>query len=440
MRIAFITAGAAGMYCGSCMRDNTLAAALHALGHDAILVPTFTPITTDEADVSDKHIFMGGVNVYLQEKFRLFRHTPRWFDRLLNARWLLRYVSRYSSNTDYSTLGGLTASMLQGTLGHQRKEVARLVAWLKTEAKPDVVLLTNALLSGVVPAIRRELGVPVLTTLQGDDIFLDALPESDRERCIQLILGHDAHTEGYISTSGAYADYMSGYLRLKREKVHVVYPGINTKGHERMTPLERPPTIGYFARIAPEKGFANMIDAFIKLKARPGTEAIQLKYSGWLGVKNQAFHTAQLAKLADAGILANAHHVESPDHASKVRFFQSIDVLSVPTIYHEPKGLYVLEAWANGVPVVQPHHGSFPELIQQTGGGVLIPPNDANALADALFELLADHPRRAELGNNGHTALHERFTAQAMARETVALLERILKPMPTHNPPQLQAT
>src|SRR5580693_5772306 len=99
MRIAYITAGAAGMFCGSCMRDNTLVTALRGQGHDALLVPTYTPIRTDEADVSEQRVFFGGINVYLQQKFAFFRHTPWLLDRLLDAPRLLRWVSRFAMRT-----------------------------------------------------------------------------------------------------------------------------------------------------------------------------------------------------------------------------------------------------------------------------------------------------------------------------------------------------
>src|SRR6516165_10532021 len=115
MRIAYITAGAAGMFCGSCMRDNTLVAELQRQGHDALLIPTYTPIRTDEDDVSQLRVFFGGINVYLQEKFFLFRYTPRFFDRLLDANWLLRWVSRFAVKTQAQQLGDLTISMLQAS-------------------------------------------------------------------------------------------------------------------------------------------------------------------------------------------------------------------------------------------------------------------------------------------------------------------------------------
>jgi glycosyltransferase involved in cell wall biosynthesis len=86
--------------------------------------------------------------------------------------------------------------------------------------------------------------------------------------------------------------------------------------------------------------------------------------------------------------------------------------------------LYLLEAWANGVPVVQPAHGAFPELLEQTGGGVLVPPGQPLALAQALEELILDPERRERLGQAGAAAVAERFTAERMAEETVQLLER----------------
>src|SRR5439155_6561482 len=205
MRIAYIAAGAAGMFCGSCMHDNTLVSALAAAGHDALLIPTYTPIRTDEADVSQRRVFFGGINVYLQEKFALFRHTPWLLDRLLDARRLLNWVSRFAVNTKYEDLGDLTISMLQGEHGHQRKEVEKLVGWLKDEVKPDVVNLTNVLLSGMVGEIKRALGVPVLGTLQGDDIFLEALPEPHRGRALALIRDRCRQMDGFIATSGYYA-------------------------------------------------------------------------------------------------------------------------------------------------------------------------------------------------------------------------------------------
>jgi glycosyltransferase involved in cell wall biosynthesis len=416
MRIAYITAGAAGMFCGSCMHDNTLVSALVAAGHDALLIPTYTPIRTDETDVSQKRVFFGGINVYLQQKFGLFRYTPWLLDRLFDARRLLSWVSRFAVNTKYQDLGELTISILQGEHGRQRKEVRKLVRWLKNDVKPEVVNLTNVLLSGMVHEVKRELSVPVLGALQGDDIFLEALPEPYRGKCLDLIRDHCREMDGFISTSNYYADFMSGYLSIPRERIHVVYPGLNLRGHGRpRTSNGGLPVIGYFARICPEKGLHNLADAFILLRDQPA----RLRVSGWLGENNRPYLDDIRRRLTDAGLGDRFEYVESPDHASKVRFLQSLDVLSVPTTYREPKGLYILEALANGVPVVQPRHGSFPELIEATGGGLLVNPDDPHDLAAGLSRLLKDVAHREELGRKGKEAVHTRFHAAAMAEETI---------------------
>ena len=428
MKIAFITAGAAGMYCGSCMHDNTLAAALGKQGHDALLIPTYTPIRTDEPDVSQHRVFFGGINVYLQQKSWLFRHTPWLLDRLLDVPRLLRWVSRFAVRTRAEDLGDLTVSVLQGEHGHQRKELEKLAYWLRTDVKPDILLFTNVLLSGLIPELKRELGVPVLAELQGDDIYLEALPEKSRRTCLDLIRRNCEHVDGYVTTSAAYADFMAGYLGLPRERMHVVYPGLNLKGHGGgRDPRADPPfVVGYFARICPEKGLHNLVEAFRLLRRTPGAPPCRLRISGWLGENNRPYFQALVDGLRADGLGDDVEHVESPDHDGKVRFLQSLDVLSVPTDYREPKGLYVLEALANGVPVVQPRHGSFPELLEATGGGLLVEPGDPKALAGGLRELLEDAGLRREMGRKGREAVFGHFNADAMARRTAEVLQQYL--------------
>ncbi|MCI0458874.1 MAG: glycosyltransferase family 4 protein [Gemmataceae bacterium] len=426
MRIAYITAGAAGNYCGSCMHDNTLAAALQALGHDALLVPTYTPIRTDEKDVSTHRVFLGGINVYLQQKLSLFRHTPWGLDRLFDFPALLRWVSRFAVKTQAQDLGDLAISVLKGEHGHQRKEIDKLVAWLAEEVRPQIVVLTNVLLSGLVHRFKETLRVPVVATLQGDDIFLEALPAEHRAECIKLIHEHCSEIDGFIATSRYYSDFMADYLGIPRERIDVVYPGLNLRGHgePRSSRADSTPTVGYFARVCPEKGFHLIAEAFRHLS--DGSPPCRLRASGWLGENNRPYFHEVHQRLRDSGLAGRFEYVESSDHASKVRFLHSVDVLSVPTVYREPKGLYVLEAWANGVPVVQPRHGSFPELIELTGGGLLVNPEDPQDLARGLQRLIEDRALRTELGRLGQDGVRTRFTADVMARQTIEVFRKYL--------------
>jgi glycosyltransferase involved in cell wall biosynthesis len=428
IRVAYVTAGAAGMFCGSCIHDNTLVTALLAQGHDALLIPTYTPIRTDERDVSQKRVFFGGINVYLQQKLALFRHTPWTFDRLLDANPLLRWVSRFAVKTQADELGELTVSMLQGEHGHQSKELAKLARWLADEVRPQVVNLSNVLFSGIVHEVKQHVGVPVLATLQGDDIFLEALPKPHRGNAIKLIQDHCRSIDGFITTSAYYADFMAGYLSIPRDRIHVVYPGLNLTGHgsPRADSNGTPFTVGYFARICPEKGLHTLVEAMRLLWQPAGMPPSRLRVSGWLGANDRPYFDELKQRVASWGFADRFEHVESPDHASKVRFLQSLDVLSVPTSYREPKGLYVLEALANGVPVVQPRHGSFPELIEATGGGLLVNPDDPQDLARGLRQLLENQGHREELGRKGKEAVHRHFHAGRMAEETVAVYRKYL--------------
>jgi glycosyltransferase involved in cell wall biosynthesis len=429
MKIAYITAGAAGMFCGSCMRDNTLVTALRDQGHDAFLLPTYTPIRTDEIDVSERPLFFGGINVYLRSRSKFFRRLPRFFNRWLDSPTLLRWVSNVAMSTKAEELGDLTVSMLNGDHGEQRLEVERLATWLAEHHRPDVVNLTNVMLAGMVPELKRRLGVPVLITLQGDDIYLESLSEPSKGRSLALIRDLCREVDGFIATSTYFADFMAGYLQVPRERIHVVLPGINLAGHgDPRAMTDAPPyIIGYFARICPEKGLHHLVDAFKILTDQKGAPPCRLKVSGWLGPNNKAFLEEQVSKLRRWGLADRFEYVESPDHVSKVRFLQSIDVLSVPTVYREPKGLYILEALANGVPVVQPKHGSFPELIGATNGGVLVTPDEPKDLARGLRELLDNVALRREMGEKGREIVHRLFNMGVMAERTMAVYQTYVK-------------
>lgn len=424
MRIAYITAGAAGMYCGSCMHDNTLAAALVAKGHDCVLIPTYTPIRTDERDVSLDRVFFGGISIYLEQKSRFFRRMPRWLDRLLSRPGLLRRVARFGVKTRPEELGDLTISMLRGMDGNQRLEVERLADWLEGEVRPDIICLTNAILSGMAPELQRRLRVPILCTLQGDDVYLDWLPATHRDQALALIRDNSMAFAGYLTTSHYYADFMAGYLGVPRERTHVVHPGLNLRGFDSANAEENmrdpTPTIGYLARICPEKGLHVLVDALSRLRDLPW----RLRVAGYLGDRDRVYLARIQQQVRNQGWEDRFEHVGEVDHAGKVAFLRSLDLFSVPTTYREPKGLYLLEAWACGVPVVQPQHGSFPELIAATGGGLLVEPDSAASLADGLGALLTDATRRGKLGQSGRAKVHALFTAERMAEETLAVFQR----------------
>jgi len=185
---------------------------------------------------------------------------------------------------------------------------------------------------------------------------------------------------------------------------------------------DRPKRIGYLARIAPEKGLHHLIDAYIDLAKRPGCESIGLDIAGWLGEQNRGYFAEQMARLSSAGLADRVRHLGSPDLDGKVAMLCGIDVMSVPTEHEEPKGLSVLEAMATGVPVVLPAKGAFPEIVEQSGGGLLVQPNDPKALADALLQVLQNESLRDELSKAGRQWVLGQRTIQTQAISIVQLI------------------
>ena len=258
MRIVYLAAGAAGMYCGSCLHDNTLAAGLRELGVDVLLVPTYTPIRTDEADISERRLFYGGINVYLQQKSALFRHTPWFFDRWLDSPLLIQWLASRGASTDPAELGDLTVSMLSGETGKQRKELAKLVRWLKDEVRPDLVHLSNSMLLGMARAIRRELNVPVLCTLSGEDIFLEQLEEPHYSSARKLLRERITDAQGFVALNRYFANFMVDYAGVDRERIRVIPHGLRLAGHgtRRRAAGDATTTIGRRAHL-PREGAAS---------------------------------------------------------------------------------------------------------------------------------------------------------------------------------------
>ena len=415
------------MYCGSCMRDNALAATLIRLGHAVTLIPLYTPLRTENpAPGAQDEVFFGGVNVYLQHASGVFRRTPRALDWLLDRNWLLKLAGRYGADTPPEQLVGLTLTILQGEEGPAVKELRRLLAFLKETARPHVVSLPNLMFIGVAPTVRRELGVPVVCELTGEDIFLDAMPESEKEHVREVIRERVPAVNKFVATCGFYADRMSEYLGVPREKIDVVYPGVPADyvndGHRGAGP----PTVGYLARICPEKGLHHFLDAVLLLARMPGMESLRVEVAGYLGRQHERWYREQQARVKAAGFGDRVRFQGEVDRATKLALLDSLDVFSVPTAYKETKGIPVLEAMARGVPVVQPAHGSFPELLQLTNGGVLVRPEDPSALAEGMHALLRDPQRHRQLGDAGRQAVRQGFTEDHMARNMLKVYESVL--------------
>ena len=425
MRAVYLIAGAGGMYCGSCLRDNRLAATLIAQGRDVVLIPLYTPIRTDETDVSGPDVYYGGINVYLRQKSAIFRGLPLWTTRVFEARSLLRRAMKYAGKARVSDLGALTVSMLNGEHGAQRKELGRLIDGLRPLA-PDIINLPNLMFVGLAKRLKETLGATVLCTLSGEDLFLDQLMDTHRRQAHDLIRARSRDIDGFIAVTDYFARYATEHFALNGERIHVVPMGIQLDDVGAPAAPPGPFTIGYLARVCPEKGLGHLVEALALLR-REGRD-VRLRAAGYLGPSDKRYLEETRAAARRTGDAEAFEYLGEVDRPGKIAFLRSLHALSVPTDYHEAKGLYVLEALACGVPVVQPRHGSFPELVGATGGGLLYDPSDgshAAALAGAIARLMDDDSMRRGMAERGRAAVHESFSDQVMARRTWELYDRL---------------
>ena len=434
MRILSITAGAAGMYCGSCSRDNALAVELLARGHRVTLLPLYTPTNPDEPNVSRDRVLFGGISIYLQQYLALFRKTPWFLDRLWDSPRVISAFASRSLSTDPKMLGDMMVSMLEGDRGLLRKEFAKLLDWLADEPTPDVINLPNSLLIGLARPLREALKRPVCCTLQGEDLFLEGLIEPYRSKAIELIRRQVAHVDSFIAVSDYYVPVMAKLLGIPASRIAVVPLGINMKGYEH-----RPASsardgvfrVGYFARLAPEKGLHFLAEAYQLFRRRVSdigqTQGpIKLEAAGYLGRAQEGYLAEVRRQMASAGLAQEFAYHGAVDRNGKLSFLRSLDVLSVPATYDEPKGVFLLEAMASGVPVVQPRRGAFTEIVEKTGGGLLVAPDDPAALADGLYELWTDRAKADALGALGFQGVRAHYSVERSTDRLMDVYESLV--------------
>lgn len=424
MRILMLTPGTGSFHCGSCLRDHDLCRALRARGHDARMVPLYLPVVLDRPDAElNGHVELGGVNMYLQQvspAFRWIRPALGWLDRP----GLLRWASTKGDMTSAAEHGAMTVSTLRGEHGRQRAEIERLVAHLRGAGEtPDVVMLSNAMLLGLARRVRSALGAPIVCTLQGEQPFLDAMREPHRTDAWTELRERGAEVDAFVGVSRWYGALMAERLGLPAERLHAVPNGIDLDGFD--PPAERtvdPPVVGYFARLCRDKGLETLIDAFIALRRMSGHEHVRLVAGGAalpLDLKVVAEMRARLDRAGAAGAFEFHPNVS---FEQKLALLRGMTVFSAPAHYGESFGLYVAEAMAMGLPVVQPRHGGFTELVEETGGGLLCAERDPDGLALCLAQLLEDRALADELSARGRAAVHDGFTSARMAER----VERIL--------------
>ncbi|MHC5060885.1 MAG: glycosyltransferase family 4 protein [Planctomycetota bacterium] len=430
VKIAQLAPGSGdNFYCENCLRDAALVRAMRKLGYDVLMIPMYLPLQADKSErVSNAPIFFGGVNVYLQQKLSFFQRTPRWFDSLFDWPKLLEWVGRRAQMTSARDLGETTISMLNGENGRQVKELDRLIEWLQMpDNKPDVVCLSNALLAGLASSIKSRLGVPIVCLLQDEDGFLDSLAGPYMKQAWEILARRLKDVDAFVAVSKYYANTMQERLGLDAERLHVVPAGISLEAYDKGPVQPEVPAIGYLSRMCPDKGLDVLAEAFIILKENEKLKDIRLIAAGGRTGHDRKFINQVERRLDWCGVIGDVEFLPGFEVDAKSDFFRRISVLSVPEKKPVAYGLYVLEALAAGVPVVEPEIGVFGELIETAGGGVLYKPNNAQALAGALEPLLLDADYALKLGARGRGGIFENFDVMQTAQNMVRIYKQVIQ-------------
>lgn len=426
MKIAQIIPGSGGsFYCGNCMRDSKYLKAFKDLGHQVIKVPLYLPIFDDAHDLDEVPVFYGAVNLYLKQQFPLFRHLPSFVEHALDSKSVLEMAARKAGSTRAKGLEEMTISMLLGENGGQKEELDKLVDWLANDAQPDVVHLSNALLLGLARKIKQRLNIPVICSLQDEDVWVDAMSDHYRQKVWDLMSERGKDIDKFIAVSDFFAREIHKRMSIPENKMQIVYLGVDTTDYSPKNITEKEPVLGYLSRMCEENGLAILVDAFILLKRDPKYSSVKLKITGGKTGDDLQFIKEQKKKISKANLTSDVDWAEEFEGLERQKFFDSVRLVSVPVLHGEAFGLYQLEAMASGIPMVQPALGAFPEVMQISKGGITYSPNTPEELAKALASLILEDEKLQELSIAGIQGVKQHFDIHAQARKMMEVYESV---------------
>lgn len=429
MKIVHIVPGFGGtFYCGNCLRDASTVRELKRAGHEATILPVYLPLTMrGDAQQTETPVFYGAVNIYLKQQVPFLRRMPHWLEGLFNSKPILNFAAQKAGSSRAQGNEELTESMLLGSEGYQHAELDELAEYLKNHEKPDVVHLSNALLLGMAGKIREIVGVPVVFSLQDEDMWIDPMSPAWQKRLWSLMAEKAADVDAFIPVSSWFASKMKEKLNLPDHKTTVIPIGINPGDYAYSGPRMDKPAIGYLSRLNEENGFGLLVDAFIRIRSNGKFPELKLCAAGGMTGDDKAFIRAQSEKLRRAGLLNDLIVFHDYQPGKLTDFFSSLTVMSVPVLKGEAFGMYQLESLASGIPLVQPALGAFPEIIEKTGGGIIYEPNTPGALAAAIEDLLDNPEKLIKIARAGRSAVEQHFNGRELARHMIDLYRGLIK-------------
>ena len=418
MKVVYLITGSGGsFYCGNCYRDMIYLKALRKVpGTEASAIPLYLPPDekTDEKGL-EKNVFFGAISMYLREKVPFMRNMPAFLDKLFDSAPLLKMAAKRAGTTRTEGLEEMTLGMIRGGNAFPDKELQRLVHHLIKDRKPDVIHLSNALIIGLARQLKKKMDVKIVCSLLNEDDWILEMAEPFQSRAWKLIGEEAVNVDAFITPSTYYRDMFISKTGISPDNVTVVPLAIDPGSLISVEKKDGSPTLGYFCRVNSHNGFDKIVDAFIDLKLSNSIPGLNLHVSGGYTADDKPFIEKQVSKLKAAGINDSVKIYPEFHGDFKEEFFSSVDIVSVPVRKYDGYGLYLLEANAAGVPVLQPATGAFPEIISTTGGGLTYEPDTVKGLSDALLKLFNDKALRKELGSKGRENVAKELSLEKMS-------------------------
>ena len=429
MKIVNIVPGFGGsFYCGNCLRDGVFVKTLRSQGHDSVLLPIYLPLSYDKNDNSPEiPVFYGAVNIYLKQNFRFLRNMPSWLEGFFNSKPILKFAAGKAGSTRATGLEEMTISMLKGNEGFQAEELKQLIDYLKYHEKPDIIHLSNSLLLGLVKKIREELNVPVICSLQDEDVWIDGMHVDYRDVLWDLMAEKGLDVSAFVSVSNYFGEVMKNKLHIPDNKLHIVPIGVNPDQYKVVRPSLEPPVIGYLSRMCEDNGLEILIDAFIELKDNSAFKNSKLRLNGGMTADDKHFINKQIKKLKRKSYYKDVEVQDDFTSRNLSEFFRGLSVLSVPVLKGEAFGIYQIESMASGIPVVQPALGAFPEIIGTTGGGITYHPNSPSALASALNGLFSNPEQLQKMSTDGRNSIAINYNSGILTEQMIEVYNNVLQ-------------
>ncbi len=427
MKIMHIIPGSGGsFYCGNCLRDSKFVEGLRASEHQVIKLPMYLPLFTNEHDLSKEiPVFYGAISIYMKQLFPSFRKAPRWVDKMLNSKPMLRLASKFAGSTNARGLEEMTVSMLLGEEGQQKDELRHMVDWIVENCSPDIIHLSNALLLGLARELSERMKVPVICSLQDEDVWVDVMTPEVRDEVWELMATKAEDVSAFVSVSDFYAGVMKPKLKLSDEKLVSVHIGLYPEDYKFILPSEKKRSIGYVSRLCEENGLDILVDAFIELKKNKDFEDVNLVLTGGSTGDDKKFLKDIRRKIKKNGLQGNVEFHHDFEEEGLKEYFKKVSMISVPVRNGEAFGIYLLEAMSSGIPVVQPSLGAFPEIVKLSGGGVIYEPNEPVELAKTLSELLSDKEKLDKLAIEGRSGVEKHFHVDGQVKKMIEVYETI---------------